>query len=341
MRPEDIGRRLRAGQLIGDDDFETLDASGRALALNALLDAGRRGGTCARSTLPGCVQRARCRSGAGKFCVVGALSTDLSFTGVEQRTYLVDAARTLARSFGVVVARGSCTATLDAVDCCRFDALYFYNPLARAWRSCQPFDEKGEFGRATLRSRQSPALTMLTRMRWALMRHVLVTCGDPRQLRPGALQVSGVSLLRLWRKARWKRRCLLSRAGEYDAFATSCLFALRGGRAPRPNEHRPCQRCEPSAAERGSCARPMLPHSTAERAMRRSWKSRLLARDQRVLACSSPCRRTHCDAVCRNAQTSLTNAPPAQGEFYPRNELSSSSSPVCRHGGRCRMVASW
>ena len=40
-------------------------------------------------------------SGAGKFCVAAALASRCSFTGIEQRVRFVEAARTLAKRFGV------------------------------------------------------------------------------------------------------------------------------------------------------------------------------------------------------------------------------------------------
>jgi predicted RNA methylase len=40
-------------------------------------------------------------SGAGKFCVVGALGSALRFVGIEHRAHLVDASRALASQFEV------------------------------------------------------------------------------------------------------------------------------------------------------------------------------------------------------------------------------------------------
>lgn len=67
-------------------------------------------------------------AGAGKLCIVGALTTDARWTGLERRTDLCTAGRLAARELGADVAlrRGD---FLDA-DWARFDGLYFYNPVA-------------------------------------------------------------------------------------------------------------------------------------------------------------------------------------------------------------------
>lgn len=67
-------------------------------------------------------------SGAGKFCIVGALASDAGFVGVEQRPHLVDAATTLAASLGAQRAR-FVNGNVFAVDWHEFDAIYLYNPF--------------------------------------------------------------------------------------------------------------------------------------------------------------------------------------------------------------------
>lgn len=67
-------------------------------------------------------------SGAGKFCIVGALSTDAEFVGVERRGYLVDVAKQTALRFGAdratfVHARADCFSFEG------FNGVYLYNPF--------------------------------------------------------------------------------------------------------------------------------------------------------------------------------------------------------------------
>jgi SAM-dependent methyltransferase len=67
-------------------------------------------------------------SGVGKFCVVGALATGASFTGIEQRAHLVTIARETARRVG---ARATFIEGRLASDSLRdIDAIYFFNPFA-------------------------------------------------------------------------------------------------------------------------------------------------------------------------------------------------------------------
>jgi hypothetical protein len=68
-------------------------------------------------------------SGAGKFCVAAALASRCSFTGIEHRSRLVEAARALAQRFGVDdrVRFIRAPLTPDAIPAA--DAYYLYNPF--------------------------------------------------------------------------------------------------------------------------------------------------------------------------------------------------------------------
>jgi SAM-dependent methyltransferase len=68
-------------------------------------------------------------SGVGKLCIVGALTSGVSFTGVEQRPHLVAAARSLAFRFSVDRRVEFVGGTLDAVRFECFDGFYFFNPF--------------------------------------------------------------------------------------------------------------------------------------------------------------------------------------------------------------------
>lgn len=77
-------------------------------------------------------------AGAGRFCVVGALTTGATFVGVEQRRRLVDAARDVAARLGATRAefvRGD----IREVDWARFGGFYLFNPFAENYL---PRDER-------------------------------------------------------------------------------------------------------------------------------------------------------------------------------------------------------
>lgn len=69
-------------------------------------------------------------SGAGKLCVAGALYSGLSFTGVEHRQHLVDAACELAARLGVTDQTSFVHASIEAIEIEAFDALYLFNPFS-------------------------------------------------------------------------------------------------------------------------------------------------------------------------------------------------------------------
>lgn len=66
--------------------------------------------------------------GPGKFCAVGAVTTEGNFTGVEQREYLVSAARSMLKSYRIPRVE-ILHANVAAVNFDAFDAFYFYNPF--------------------------------------------------------------------------------------------------------------------------------------------------------------------------------------------------------------------
>ncbi len=67
-------------------------------------------------------------SGVGKFCIVGALTTDAEFVGVEQRGDLVEIARRSATRMGA--ARASFVhANVDSFAFDGFSGVYMYNPF--------------------------------------------------------------------------------------------------------------------------------------------------------------------------------------------------------------------
>lgn len=67
-------------------------------------------------------------SGAGKFCIVGALTTPAHFHGVEQRPWLVAESTALSRMLGIPRVTFQIAQMRD-LDWGSFDAFYFFNPF--------------------------------------------------------------------------------------------------------------------------------------------------------------------------------------------------------------------
>jgi SAM-dependent methyltransferase len=68
-------------------------------------------------------------AGPGKMCVVGALATAATWTGVERERALVDAAAETARTLGVGHRARFVHGDALGLDWATFDAFYFYNPF--------------------------------------------------------------------------------------------------------------------------------------------------------------------------------------------------------------------
>jgi len=69
-------------------------------------------------------------SGAGKFCIVGALATQGRFCGVEQRAHLVEVAREAAEHYGIQRRAHFFHGDIRAIDWSEFKAFYLYNPFS-------------------------------------------------------------------------------------------------------------------------------------------------------------------------------------------------------------------
>ena len=67
-------------------------------------------------------------SGAGKFCLIGAITTPAGFFGVEQRKPLTDLATELARTHDVPRAH-FINANMADLDWSAFQSFYFFNPF--------------------------------------------------------------------------------------------------------------------------------------------------------------------------------------------------------------------
>ncbi len=67
-------------------------------------------------------------AGAGKFCIVGALTTGAEFVGVERRAGLIRVARETAATLGATRAT-FVHANIDSFSFAGFDGVYLYNPF--------------------------------------------------------------------------------------------------------------------------------------------------------------------------------------------------------------------
>jgi SAM-dependent methyltransferase len=142
-------------------------------------------------------------SGVGKFCVVGALATPLSFVGIEHRRHLVDAARALARRFQVDTSTRFIHGSLNARTALSCDALYLYNPFEENLHGTgMQIDQTVALGRPEFLQSIRLAQSLMERM---APHSYLVTYNGFGGSIPGSYvleeeRAAGVNLLRLWRK---------------------------------------------------------------------------------------------------------------------------------------------
>jgi len=103
-------------------------------------------------------------SGAGKFCVVAALASDARFFGIEQRHRLVQAARSLARTFDVGDRVTFVHGLFDGSRQCGVDAYYFFNSFGENLLAPEDrVDEDVELSKACFRADVVAAEHMLQR----------------------------------------------------------------------------------------------------------------------------------------------------------------------------------
>lgn len=124
-----VGQRLRSGEPLTDSQFDDLYPF-EVRVMSATFWTPMRVAVRAASLL---VRKPGTRvldigSGAGKFCLIGSLSTEGRFFGIEQRESLVDCARDMASVLG------SSTATFahgvfDSLNPEEYDAFYLFNPF--------------------------------------------------------------------------------------------------------------------------------------------------------------------------------------------------------------------
>lgn len=144
-------------------------------------------------------------SGAGKFCVVGALASKLTYTGVEHRAHLVEAAEELAERFRVADRATFLVGTPEAVDFNAFDALYFYNPFGENhFTATDHLDSTVELNRRRFDREVARVEQLLERVPVGMHLATYNAYGGrvPDTFDLVQAQIVEVSLLRLWRKAR-------------------------------------------------------------------------------------------------------------------------------------------
>lgn len=142
-------------------------------------------------------------SGAGKFCVAGALASECRFTGLEHRPALVVAARALADTFGVSDRVTFAHGAFGERAVPQADAYYLYNPFGEnLFVGPDRLDDEVELGDARYRRDVSATEAFLEQTPAG---SYLVTYngfgGDVPPSYEGLLaDWSTPSLLRLWRK---------------------------------------------------------------------------------------------------------------------------------------------
>ncbi len=203
--PEQIHSRLRAGQFVSDADFDCwLPAEQQTISDRFWTQVGVSIRVTRWLHERGIERVLDVGSGVGKFCVVGAMATPMVFTGVEQRPYLVEAARTLAARFGVAPRATFVTGRLEAVDFRDFDALYFYNPFGEnRFPAADHLDDTVELDRKRFDRDIAEAEYLLERMPKGAHLATYNSYGGrvPDSFDLIHTKVAGHNLLRLWCKS--------------------------------------------------------------------------------------------------------------------------------------------
>jgi hypothetical protein len=103
-------------------------------------------------------------SGAGKFCMVGALTSEGSFIGVEQRPHLVVLAQRLCVRYQIPRATFDCRG-FEEISWEGFDGYYLYNPFGEHVRGTPPIDRTISIGKSIYRRYIQTLETRLSEVR--------------------------------------------------------------------------------------------------------------------------------------------------------------------------------
>lgn len=135
---------LRLGKQVADRAFDAIYPSavrGRSAQYSTPVEIARRAARMLVVDAATCVLDVG--SGAGKFCLVGALTTEGHFVGVEHRGRLVGLARSIADRYGAMRAT-YVHGDMRSVDWREFNGFYFYNPFAENNFGSERFDDSIE-----------------------------------------------------------------------------------------------------------------------------------------------------------------------------------------------------
>lgn len=141
-------------------------------------------------------------SGAGKFCLIGALTTVGHFTGIEQRGRLVGVARTVAASHGVTRA-AYIHGDIRDVSWEAFDAFYFFNPFEEnCFTPHEFFDESVDLTPERRIRDLDFVAHALERVRIGsrVVAYHGVGCEFPKSYQSKRVQLAGTNVLELWEK---------------------------------------------------------------------------------------------------------------------------------------------
>lgn len=206
LTPEQIGEALREGRCPADRAFDRyLPDDLRALSryywtpLLAIVRAARWLDDLDVRTV------VDIGSGAGKFCVAGALATRCSFVGLEHRPRLVAAARALAELFEVEDRVRFIEGALGEADLPAADAYYLFNPFGEnLFGASECIDEDVELGDERY---EHDVATTLELLRSAPPGTCLLTYNGfggrvPEGYQQVRLDLDLSSVLRMWQKSR-------------------------------------------------------------------------------------------------------------------------------------------
>jgi SAM-dependent methyltransferase len=126
----ELAHRIRNGDEVSDYLFDRL-YPGRMRLISSLhwtpIEIAKR--AAALATSDGQKRVLDVGSGVGKFCTIGALTTNATFVGVEQREHLVTTARDVASRLRLSTVEYLHKNAVD-IDWANFDSIYLFNPFA-------------------------------------------------------------------------------------------------------------------------------------------------------------------------------------------------------------------
>ena len=199
-----VVKTLRAGRSPGDDAFDCfLPPELREVSAQywTPLRVVQRAAMWLRETRVRTV--ADIGSGAGKFCVAGAVLTRCRFIGLEKRRSLVGAAHELAELFAVDDRVTFVHGDLSAASALAADAYYFFNPFGEYALYSLRFAEPVPFSPEAFKADVAAATSLLSHARIGTF--VITYNGFGGPLPPGYEQLDIAArmpgTLRFWRKA--------------------------------------------------------------------------------------------------------------------------------------------